>query len=103
MISGGESKRRLGDVWPQLVLSAGVLLVPPLAMAALVMHFGSLSSQGVEQQAAERADRQQLVTSFALASADHPVITERRRLADGAAASTLNQTTIRENGAFLSF
>jgi cell division septation protein DedD len=92
MVSGGESKRRLGDVWPQLVLSAGVLLVPPLAMAAFVMHFGSPSSQGVEQQAAERADRQQLVTSFALASADQTVITERRRLADGPAAST-NQTT----------
>jgi cell division septation protein DedD len=88
MISGGESKRRLGDVWPQLVLSAGVLLVPPLAMAAFVMHFGSPSSQGVEQQAAERADSRQLVTSFALASADQPVITERRRLADGPAAST---------------
>jgi hypothetical protein len=47
MIPGGESKRKLGDVWPQLVLSAGVLLVPPLVMTAFVMHFGSPSSQGV--------------------------------------------------------
>jgi cell division septation protein DedD len=92
MIPGGESKRKLGDVWPQLVLSAGVLLVPPLVMTAFVMHFGSRSSQGVGQQVAELAERQ-LATSFALASADqHPVIIERRRVADGPAASTLNQT-----------
>jgi hypothetical protein len=90
MIPGGESKRKLGDVWPQLVLSAGVLLVPPLVMTAFVMHFGSPSPQGVGQQVAERADRRQLATSFAVASADqHPVIIERRRVADGPAASTL--------------
>jgi cell division septation protein DedD len=42
----------------------------------------------------ERADGRQLATSFALASADQrPVIIERRRVADGPAASTLNQTT----------
>src|SRR5277367_4300396 len=94
MIPGGESKRKLGDVWPQLVLSAGVLLVPPLVMTAFVMHFGSPSSQSVGQQVAECTDRRQLATSFALASAEqHPVITERRRVADGPAASTLNQTT----------
>jgi cell division septation protein DedD len=94
MIPGGDSKRELGDVWPQLVLSAGVLLVPPLAMTAFVMHFGSPSSQGIGQQVAERADRPQLTTSFALASADqHPVIIERRRVADGPAPSTLNQAT----------
>jgi cell division septation protein DedD len=93
MIPGGESKRKLGDVWPQLVMSAGVLLVPPLVMTAFVMHFGPPSSQGVGQPVAERADSQQLATSFALASADrHPVITERHRVADGPAASTLNQT-----------
>jgi hypothetical protein len=92
MIPGGESKRKLGDVWPQLVLSAGVLLVPPLVMTAFVMHFGSPSSQGVGQQVAERVDRRQIARSFALASADqHPVIIERRRVADGPAASTLNQ------------
>jgi cell division septation protein DedD len=94
MIPGGESKRKRGDVWPQLVLSAGVLLVPPLVMTAFVMHFGSPSSQGVGQQVVERADGRQLATSFALASADQrPVIIERRRVADGPAASTLNQTT----------
>jgi len=68
MIPGGESKRKLGDVWPQLVLSAGVLLVPPLVTTAFVMHFGPPSSQGVGQQVAERAERRQLATSFALAS-----------------------------------
>src|ERR1700686_3024236 len=94
MIPGGESKRKLGDVWPQLVLSASVIIVPPLVMTAFVMHFGSPSSQGVGQQVAERADRRQLAPSFALASADqHPVIIEPRRVADGPAPSTLNQTT----------
>jgi cell division septation protein DedD len=95
MIPGGESKRKLGDVWPQLVLSAGVLLLPPLVITAFVMHFGSPSSQGVGQQVAERADRPQLTTSFALASDDeHPVMIERRRVADGPAPSTLNQATL---------
>jgi hypothetical protein len=94
VIPAGDSKRKLGDVWPQLVLSAGVLLVPPLVMTAFVMHFGPPSSQGVGQQVAERADRQQLATSFALAGADqHPVIIERRRVSDEPAASTLNQAT----------
>jgi cell division septation protein DedD len=94
MIPGGESKRKLGDVWPQLVLSAGVLLLPPLVMTAFVMHFGSPSSPGVGQQVVERADGRQLATSFALASADQrPVIIERRRVADGPATSTINQTT----------
>jgi cell division septation protein DedD len=94
MIPGSDSKRKLGDVWPQLVLSAGVLLVPPLGMTAFVMHFGSPSSQGVGQQVPEPAERRQLAVSFALASPDqHPVITERHRVADGPAASTLNQTT----------
>jgi SPOR domain len=93
MISGGESKRKLGDVWPQLVLSAGVLLVPPLVMTAFVMHFDPPSSQAVGQQVAERGDRRQHATSFALASAEqHAVITERDRVADWLAASTLNQT-----------
>jgi len=65
-------------------------------MTAFVMHFGSPSPQGVGQQVAERADRRQLAMSFALASADqHPVIIERRRVADGPAASTLNQATRR--------
>jgi hypothetical protein len=94
MIPGGESKRKLGDVWPQLVLSAGILLIPPLVMTAFVMHFGSPSSQGVGQQVVERADGRQLATSFALASVDeHPVMIEQRSVADGPATSTLNQAT----------
>jgi hypothetical protein len=58
------------------------------------MHFGSPSSQGVGQQVAERAERRQLATSFALASVDeHPVMIEQRSVADGPATSTLNQAT----------
>jgi cell division septation protein DedD len=94
MIRGGESKRKLGDVWPQLMLSAGVLLVPPLVMTAFVVNFSLPSSQVVGQQVAERADGRQIATSFALASAEqHSVITERRRVADALAASTPIETT----------
>jgi hypothetical protein len=39
MIRGGESKRKLGDVWSQLMLSASVLLVPPLVMTTFVVNF----------------------------------------------------------------
>jgi cell division septation protein DedD len=94
MIRGNASKRKLGDVWPQLMLSAGVLLVPPLVMTASVVHFSLPSSQVVGLPASERADGRQIATSFALASAEqHPIITERRRVADGPAASTIAQTT----------
>jgi cell division septation protein DedD len=92
MIPGDESKRRLGDVWRQLLLSAGVLLVPPLVMTAFVMHFGFPSSQGVEQPATERADRRQLATSFAPASADQHPIAERTPVSDRPNQNTKDPT-----------
>jgi hypothetical protein len=34
MVHDGQSKRKLGDIWTHLVLSAFTLLGPPLGMAA---------------------------------------------------------------------
>jgi hypothetical protein len=93
LIRRGPSKRKLGDIVAQLSVSACVLLLPPLVMAAGVMVFGSSPPQGqqaVVQEAtalptasglaAERSNRLTAgTTSFALASADtRPVVTERR-------------------------
>ena len=104
MVQGGQSKRRLGDIWAQLVLSACVLLVPPLLMVAGVMYLESPLQQGAEQQLAEQeltgseAERAGLRpdenTSFALASIEQPlVLAERRAVEEGPSASTQNQTT----------
>jgi SPOR domain len=103
MVQGGHSKRRLGDVWPQLLLSACVLLVPPLLMSAGVMYLGSSPPQGPEQHvpeqqgtvsAAERVGlRPDGGTSFALASiGQHLVIAERRPVVEGPTEGTQNQT-----------
>jgi hypothetical protein len=98
MVRKGRAKRKRGDVWAQLSVSACVLLLPPLVMAAGVMVFGSPLSQGqqgaVQEAAAPQAAaaanapvsvgrrsdmRPDGTTSFALASAEtHLVITERR-------------------------
>ena len=48
-------KRRPGDIWAQLSVSACVLLLPPLVMAAGVMVFGSSSPPG--QQVAVQGSR----------------------------------------------
>ena len=40
MITDEQSKRKLSNVCTQLLLSAIVLLVPPLLMVAGVMHLG---------------------------------------------------------------
>jgi hypothetical protein len=41
MVPIGSTKPRLGDIWPQLAVSACVLLAPPLLMAAGLTYFGS--------------------------------------------------------------
>jgi cell division septation protein DedD len=41
MVHNGPSKRKLGDVWIHLVVSACVLLGPPLLMVAGIMYLGS--------------------------------------------------------------
>ena len=93
MVQDGQSKRTLGNVGAQLLLSACVLLVPPLLMVAGVMHLGSSSEDAGRQVEAERADkRPELSASSALASTEpHPAISERRSVAEGPAASTQKQ------------
>jgi hypothetical protein len=95
MVRNGPTKRRRGDIWAQLGVSACVLLLPPFVMAAGVMYLGSSPSQDAPQSAvqqaatsdvtksvsvAERSDmRPDAGASFALASADQrPIVTEER-------------------------
>jgi hypothetical protein len=101
MVRNGPTKRRRGDIWAQLGVSACVLLIPPLVMAAGVMVFGSTPPPGakppsaVEQAAVApqptvaggksiaMAERPDGGASFALASADqHPVISEPLPIAE---------------------
>jgi hypothetical protein len=93
MDQDGQSKRTLGNVCAQLLLSACVLLVPPLLMVAGVMHLESSPEGAGQQVEAERADkRPELAASFAPASAEqHPVISERPSIAKEPAASTQKQ------------
>jgi hypothetical protein len=107
LVRKGLTKRKRGDMWAQLSISACVLLLPPLVMAAGVMAFGPSSPQGqqgaVQEAAAPQApaanpsasvmaERSNMpsegTTSFALASAEtHPVITEKRSIAGPRPAS----------------
>jgi hypothetical protein len=89
----GPNKRKRGDIWAQLGVSACVLLLPPLGLAAGVMVFGRSIPQdpeyaGAAQQAPASqttvtksvalAQRPDHVTDFGLASAEqHPVIAEQ--------------------------
>jgi hypothetical protein len=98
MVRKGRTKRKRGDVWAQLSVSACVLLLPPIVMAAGVMVFGSplpQMQQGAVQEAAapqaaaaanrsvSAGGRPDGATSFALASAEtHPAIAERRPVAE---------------------
>jgi hypothetical protein len=75
MVHDGQSKRKIGDIWVNLMLSAFALLVPPLGMATGVMYLSSPSPRGAEQQLAKRADMRP-----ELAASQHPVIVERRPL-----------------------
>jgi hypothetical protein len=107
MIRNGPTRRKRGDIWPHLGVSACVLLLPPLVMAAGVMVLGSSPPKGTEpegaaQQAApsqttvtksvnlaERSDmRPDGGTSFALASAEqHFAITEQHPIAEESPAT----------------
>ena len=100
MVRNGPTRRKRGDIWAQLGVSACVLLLPPFVMAAGVMYLGSSPSQGTSQSAvqqavapdasvtkpvsmADRSDmRPDAGTSFALASAgQQPAVTEQRPVA----------------------
>jgi SPOR domain len=94
MVHDGQSKRTPGNVCAQLLLSACVLLVPPLLMVAGMMYVGSSPEDAGQQVEAERTDkRPELAASVAVASAErHPVISEPSSVAEGPApASTQKQ------------
>jgi hypothetical protein len=95
MIPYGQSKRKLGNVCAQLLLSAVVLLVPPLLMVAGVMYLDSPSEGAGQKIEADRADkRPELATSLALMSAEQrPVIVEPRSVAQAPASVTQKQIT----------
>jgi cell division septation protein DedD len=95
MIPDGQIKRKPGNVWAQLLLSACALLLPPLLMVAGVMYLGSSSESSGQKIGAERADeRPELATSLALLSAEQrPVIDQSRLVAEGPASSTQKQIT----------
>jgi hypothetical protein len=95
MIPDGQSKRKPGNVCAQLLLSAVVLLVPPILMVAGVMYLGSASEGAGQKIGADRADkRPELATSPALMSAEErPVIVEPRSVAQAPASSTQTQIT----------
>ena len=82
MVHDVQSKRKLGDIWAQLLLSTCVLLVPPLGMAAGVMYLSS-PPQGLEQQVSERADM-----PLELAANHHSVIAEQRTFDETPSAVT---------------
>jgi hypothetical protein len=88
MVHDGQTKRKIGDIWANLVLSAFTLLVPPLGMAAGVMYISSPPPRGPEQLLAERADMQS-----ELAASQDLAIVERRPLDEGPAAFTQSQIT----------
>jgi hypothetical protein len=88
MVHDGQSKRKLGDIWAQLVLSAFTLLMPPLGMATVVMYLSSPPQPAPEHQVAGRADMRP-----ELAASQHPVVVERRPLDEGPAAFTQSQIT----------
>jgi SPOR domain len=95
MIPDGQSKRKPGNVCAQLLLSAVVLLVPPILMVAGVMYLGSASEGAGQKIGADRADkRPELATSPALMSAEQrPVIVEPRSVPQAPASSTQKQIT----------
>jgi hypothetical protein len=106
MVRNGPTKRKRGDIWAQLGVSACVLLLPPLVVAAGVMFYDSSPPQSAGPQSAapraeapassvaktdsmaERSDMRSDAGTFALASAEkHPVITEKRPVAAPPAAT----------------
>jgi hypothetical protein len=85
MIPSGQINRRFRDIWPQLAVSSGVLLAPPLLLAG--WYFSSLQPHGAAQAAAVSADSRTSPmfvrpdvspgTSFTVASAEQrPFVVE---------------------------
>jgi hypothetical protein len=109
MVPNGPTKRKRGGIWTQLGVSACVILLPPLVIAAGVVVFDSTLRQGAEpedaaQEAVEPqatltksaswAERPEAATSYGLASAaQHPVITEQHPVAEERQAAEQPATT----------
>src|SRR6516165_2325339 len=92
MITDEQSKRKLSNVCTQLLLSAIVLLVPPLLMVAGVIYLDP-TEDAAQKIGAERADRRP-APSLALMSAEQrPVIVEPGSVAEAPASSTQKQIT----------
>jgi SPOR domain len=92
MITDEQSKRKLSNVCTQLLLSAIVLLVPPLLMVAGVIYLDPTEDVG-QKIGAERADRKP-APSLALMSAEQrPVIVEPGSVAEAPASNTQKQIT----------
>ena len=92
MITDEQSKRKLSNICTQLMLSAIVLLVPPLLMVAGVIYLDPTEDAG-QKIGAERADRRP-APSLALMSAEQrPVIVEPRSVAEAPASNTQKQIT----------
>jgi hypothetical protein len=92
MTRTGPTRRNLSNIW--IWVSACVLLIPPLVIAAGVMVLGYSPPNGAKPEGAARqtaasqatvtksVSQADGVTSFALASAEqHPVITEQHSVA----------------------
>jgi len=110
MVAIGRTKRKRGDIWAQLGVSACVLLLPPLGMTAGVMYLGSSQRpDGGQPVAAQQAAAPQATvaevgdapsgagTSFSLASTEqHPVIPEQGTASatPGAAARPITQLPV---------
>jgi hypothetical protein len=93
MDPSGSTKRKFSDIWGQLAVSACVLLVPPLLMAAGIVYKESPLPQSVPQAAAaasvDAADKTDAfvqpdvsqTANFAPASIEqHPVVTDAHPL-----------------------
>ena len=92
MVHDTQRKRNSGNICAQLLLSACVLLVPPLLMVAAVVHLGS--SLKDQQMDGERADKrpERAPMSLALPSTEQRlVMVEPHSVAEGPAATTPKQ------------
>jgi hypothetical protein len=109
MVPNGPTKRKRGGIWARLGVSACVILLPPLVIAAGVMVFGSSPPPGAEPEgeaqeaavsqttvakSASWAERPDGATGFGLASAEqHPVIIEQPPAVGQPAAAAGEQPT----------
>jgi hypothetical protein len=108
MDPNGSTKRKFSDIWGQLAVSASVLLVPPLLMAAGIMYHVAPLPQSVPQVAAaggvDAADKADAfvrpdvgqTANFAPASIEqHPVVTDAHPLIEQPTESAQTGASLR--------